>query len=81
MLRDTKCNPQVIKELGRLFSIGAPNKFNASSTHKKYLDYFRHGNHSSILKDIDKTLKAMNKEDRNQFLIPLPSWIARFIRH
>ena len=81
MLRDTKCDLQVIKELERLFSIGAPNKFNASSTHKNYLDYFRYGNHSSILKDIDKTLKAMNKEDRNQFLIPLPSWIARFIRH
>ena len=23
----------------------------------------------------------MNKEDRNQFLIPLPSWITRFIKH
>ena len=48
MLRDTKCDPQVIKELERLFSIGAPNKFNASSTHKNYLDYFRYGNHSCI---------------------------------
>ena len=26
-------------------------------------------------------MKAMNKEDRNQFLIPLPSWLTRFIRH
>ena len=81
LLRDTKCDLQVIKDLERLFYIGAPNKFNASSTHKNYMDYFRYGNHSSILKDIDKTLKAMNKELRNQFLIPLPSWIARFIRH
>ena len=24
---------------------------------------------------------AMNKEDRNQFIIPLPSWLTRFIRH
>ena len=23
----------------------------------------------------------MNKEDRNQFLIPLPNWLARFISH
>ena len=40
MLRDTKCDPQVIKELGRLFSIGAPNKFNASSTQQKLLGLF-----------------------------------------
>ena len=37
--------------------------------------------HSSILKDPDKTMKAMNKEDKNQYLITLPSWLARFIRH
>ena len=81
LLNDTKCDPQVIKDIERLFHTEVPNKFNASSTHKNYLDFFRYGNHSSILKDIDKTLKAMNKEDRNQFLIPLPSWIARFIRN
>ena len=23
----------------------------------------------------------MNKEDRNQFLIPLPNWLAKFISH
>ena len=46
-----------------------------------YHDFFRYGNHSSILKNIDKTTKAMNKEDKNQFLIPLPSWTAWFIRH
>ena len=45
------------------------------------MDFFRYGNHSSILKDPDKTMKAMNKEDKNQYLITLPSWLARFIRH
>ena len=54
---------------------------NTSSSHQFFLDFFRYGNHSSILKNIDKTTKAMNKEDKNQFLIPLPSWTARFIRH
>ena len=81
VLEDTRCDIQVIKDLERLFCIGSPNRLNATSTHKNYLDYFRYGNHSSILKDEHKTLQAMNKEDRNQFLITLPSWIARFIRH
>ena len=26
-------------------------------------------------------MKAMNKEDRNQYLISLPIWLARFGRH
>ena len=52
---------------------------NASSTHKNVMDLFRYGNHSSIDKDVEKTKKAMNKEDRNQYLIPLPSWLTRFI--
>jgi len=67
LLRDTNCDPQVIKDLERLFYTGAPNKFDASSTHKNCLEFFRYGNHSSILKDIDKTLKAINKEDKINF--------------
>ena len=28
-----------------------------------------------------RTSQPMNKEGRNQFLIPLPSWMTRFIKH
>ena len=73
ILKNTKCNEQVIKDLERVFYSGSPNRMNATSTSKNYLEFFRYGNHSSILKDEHKTLQAMNKEDRNQFLIPLPS--------
>ena len=52
---------------------------NASSTHDNFMDFFRYGNHSSIDKDVEKTKKSMNKEDRNQYLIPLPIWLTRFI--
>ena len=32
-------------------------------------------------KNIETTIKIINKENRNQYLIPLPSWIARFLKH
>ena len=79
ILKDTKCNDKVIKDLQRLFKTGSPNYMNATSTHKNFLDFFRYGNHSTIDSNIEKTLKTMNKEDRNQYLVSLPNWLARFI--
>ena len=80
-LKQSKCDEEVVHDLQRLYKIGAPNKLNASSSYQRFLEFFRYGNHSSILKNKDKTSKAMNKEDRNQFIIPLPSWITRFIKN
>ena len=54
---------------------------NASSSYKNFIDFHNYGNHSSIDKNVEKTMKAMNKEDRNQYLISLPSWLARFVVH
>jgi hypothetical protein len=36
-------------------------------------------NHSSIAAKLDQVLATMNKEDWNNFVIPLPHWLARFI--
>ena len=33
MLRDTKCNEQVIEDLERVFHTGSPSRMNATSTH------------------------------------------------
>ena len=78
-LKDAKCNEEVISDLQRLLDKVCPNKMNASSTHETFMDFFRYGNHSSIDKDVEKTRKATNKEDRNQYLVPLPSWLTRFV--
>ena len=80
-LKASKCNDQVIHDLQRLLSQGCPMKMNASSTHSNFLQFLRYGNHSTIKDNVAKTHKAMNKEDRNQYLIPLPVWISRFIKH
>ena len=51
----------------------------AESTHQNFLKFFRYGNHTSIQQSLDKVIKTLNKEDRNQYLLPFPNWIARFI--
>eukprot|EP00804_Cyclotella_cryptica_P019196 CCRYP_006111-RA/>CCRYP_006111-RA protein AED:0.13 eAED:0.35 QI:0/0/0/1/0/0/2/0/649 len=63
----------------RLMTTGAPAHFNAESTRHNALTYWRKGNHESILKNLQNVLITMNKEERNCFVIPFPSWIARFL--
>ena len=80
-LKNAKCNQTIIDDLQRLLEKGSPNHMNASTTHQNFLDFFRYGNHSSTNQNMDKLMKAMNKEDKNQYLISLPNWLARFIPH
>jgi len=81
ILQESNCNPTVINDLKKIFTIGCPNKLVASTSRENFLHFFHYGNHTSITKNIHKTTKALNKEDRNQFLIPLPCWLARFLKH
>ena len=78
---DTKCPPKVISDLKKIFTLGCPMKMIASSSRKNFLDFLRYGNHKSIYQNLDKTMSTMSKEDRNQHTIPLPCWLARFIKH
>ena len=54
---------------------------NDSSTHESFLTYFRYKNHGTIDKNIDQVKKTMNKEDRNQYVLPFPNWLARFVKN
>jgi len=40
-LKETKCDEEIIKDLQRLYNIGAPNKLNTSSSHQNFLDFFQ----------------------------------------
>ena len=42
---------------------------NSKFTHENFRIFFKYENHSSIDKDLDKTQKALNKEDRNQYAL------------
>ena len=39
----------------------------------------KYGNHVSIDKNTDKSLKAMNKDEKNNYIIPFPKILTRFI--
>ena len=81
ILKKSKCDAKIITDLKRILELGCPNKLNAHSTRQNFLDFHKYGNHTSINNNIEQTIKAMNKEDKNQYLIPLPNWLARFIPH
>jgi hypothetical protein len=57
---------------------GAPAIFNASASRDNALLHWRMGNHPSINQKRLQVMATMKKEARNCYVIPLPSWIARF---
>ena len=80
-LKQSGCDPQIVSDLEYTFKAGCSMKMNASSTRNDFLDFFRYENHTSIDHNVTKTLNTMRKEDRNQYVIPIPSWLSRFIKH
>ena len=55
-----------------IMMMGCPNHFNATTTCANALLYWRKGNHPSIHAKIDQVLAAMNKEERNNFIVYVP---------
>ncbi|KAL7546383.1 hypothetical protein ACHAWF_016015 [Thalassiosira exigua] len=60
---------------------GCPAHFVAESSRENSVRYWRAGNNPSISKKLDQVLNTMNKEDKNNYVIPLPAWLWRFIPH
>ena len=60
-------------------TVGCPNYFVAESSRKNALTYWRGGNNPSVKRKLDQVMHTMNKEERNNFVIPLPGWLWRFI--
>ncbi len=58
-----------------------PNVFNADCLQKNFMTYWQYGKNPSIMKKQDTVMKTMNKEEHNNFVTPLPAWIAQLIPH
>ena len=80
-LRQTNCDPALVQEVSRTLFIGCPNKMNACSSHEHFLKFFQYGNHVTIKSNPTNVRTTLNKEDRNQYLLPFPNWLARFCKN
>ena len=69
----------LIDKFRRVMVVGCPNHFVASTSRDNTLLYFRNRNGPTIAKKLAQVQKNMNKEDKNNFVIPLPHWLSRFI--
>ena len=58
---------------------GCPNYFVAGTTRAITLLHWRMRNGKTVDKKLPQVTKTMNKEDKNNFVIPLPHWLARYI--
>ena len=80
-----KLKPLIAQELfiniNRVLHQGSPAKLFGYSSHAKFMEYKRYGNHASVNKDVQRTLVSLNKEERNPFALAFPNWLARFIPH
>ena len=65
----------------RVMLQGCPHTLVAETSRENAMLYWRSGNNPSIQKKLSAVMKTMNKEERNNFVIPLPSRLARFVPH
>jgi hypothetical protein len=80
-LRELSIPSDMISKYRRVLLTGCPNHFVAETSRENMLLYWRRRNGPTIDKKLDQVRKTMNKEDKNNFVIPLPHWTARFIPH
>jgi hypothetical protein len=65
----------LISHYSRVMTVGCPNHLNTSTSCDNALLYWQHRNHPSICTKIDQVMTAMNKEERNNYIIHFPHWL------
>ncbi len=66
----------LLRHYCRVMTTGCPNVFNEACSQNNFMTYFKHGNNPLIAKKLEVVMKTMNKEEHNNFVIPLPPWIT-----
>ena len=69
----------IIDYVSRSLITGAPTQMNGHTSSKNFWTSLRYGNHVSITSRKELVEKSLNKEERNNYTLPFPSWTARFI--
>jgi hypothetical protein len=78
ILRQHKIDENLISKYVRVMLTGCPNHFVADCSRTNALLHWKMRNGLTVNKLLDTVMQNMNKEDRNNFVITLPHWIARY---
>ena len=81
ILLEHDIDAELVRHYVRVMTVGCPRIMNADISRENALQYWRAGNNPSVKANLDKVKKTVNKEDRNKFVVPLSSWMWRFIPH
>ena len=81
ILRSYNIEEDLINRFSDLMTQGCPSKLNAETTRENAFHYWQQGNNPSIKRHLLSVMKTMSKEERNNFVIPLPGWLWRYIQH
>jgi hypothetical protein len=58
---------------------GAPAKFNEHGTRQQFLEYRDYGNHMSLTSNLTAFQQAMNKEDKQNYILTFPAYLKDYI--
>jgi hypothetical protein len=70
---------KVFNDVKWIMHFGAPAQFNEHSSREQFLEYRDYGNHKSIEKNHEAFCRAMNKEDKRDYVLTFPAYIKDYI--
>ena len=70
---------QVYNDFERLLHYGAPAKYNEHGSREEFIAYRNYGNHTTLSKNPAAFRKAMNKEDKREYILTFPAYLKDFI--
>ena len=66
--------PELFQHYIRVVTVDCPRHLVVETSRTNAVRYCRAGNNPSIRQKLDQGMKTMIKEEKNNFVIPLPGW-------
>ena len=70
---------KVFNDVERIMRFGAPAQFNEHGSREQFIEYRDYGNHKSVQQNHKAFSKAMNKEDKRDYVLTFPAYIKNYI--
>ena len=70
-----------LQHICRILTSGCPAEFNWEELAENKETFIRRGNNPSMNRNIKIVTKILNREERNNHVVPFARWVARGTRH